>query len=226
MSTRKFLAMILSCAALLCLAMPVNAEMLTGNFAAILDSQANLTTPFPDPNDGWADGTGQRWFLYGAEGVAIQQQDWWNQWWYDHPLDFSRRKTVRLFFDYEFTSASGVLFGTINWSDEFWSQSGPDGAPPLPGEGHVLRLSDFGFEPLIIESNPDIVNQVFQYDSGYIPLPVLYNPEWVSVDVWGSDVIITSGILEHECHAVPIPQAIWLLGSGLFGLFGLRRRFT
>lgn len=224
MSTQKIFSILLFVAAVLCLAMPGSAEMQIGNFAAILDSSNNLTTPDPDPNDGWADGTGQQWFFYGAVGVAAQQQDWWNQWWYDHPPDRNRRKTVRMTFNYQFTSEVGMLFGTINWSDISWPESGPDGAPPLPGEGSVHRLSDFGIGPLMIESNQDIVDEVFQYDSGYIPLPVPYNPEWVSVDVWGADVIITSGILEHECHAVPIPAALWLLGSGLLGLFGLRRR--
>jgi hypothetical protein len=33
-------------------------------------------------------------------------------------------------------------------------------------------------------------------------------------------------IVEFDRNPVPIPGAVWLLGSGLIGLIGLRRRFT
>jgi hypothetical protein len=61
------------------------------------------------------------------------------------------------------------------------------------------------------------------WDSGVYWLPIPYNPEWVSVDVQGMNVMIWNGIIEHQC--VPIPAAVWLLGSGLIGLVGVRRKF-
>lgn len=38
---------------------------------------------------------------------------------------------------------------------------------------------------------------------------------------------IDNVVLSTECHpAVPVPPAVWLMGTGLVGLFGLRRRFS
>ncbi len=37
--------------------------------------------------------------------------------------------------------------------------------------------------------------------------------------------VMFKNLLLAETHPVPIPAAVWLLGSGLVGLFGLRRKF-
>lgn len=58
--------------------------------------------------------------------------------------------------------------------------------------------------------------------------------EWYMVSLWNvapSNIYDTDGIGslittagEYQFHVVPIPGALWLLGSGLIGVAGLRRR--
>ncbi|MCX5806209.1 MAG: hypothetical protein NT010_09125 [Proteobacteria bacterium] len=42
---------------------------------------------------------------------------------------------------------------------------------------------------------------------------------------FGTETIVTYAAMASHCSTVPIPGALWLLGSGLVGLAGLRRRF-
>jgi hypothetical protein len=45
-------------------------------------------------------------------------------------------------------------------------------------------------------------------------------------DTEWNDVLLPSSGASINVSAVPIPAAVWLLGTGLVGLFGIRRRFT
>lgn len=47
--------------------------------------------------------------------------------------------------------------------------------------------------------------------------------DYAELTVWGSDPKPLTEIIEQPMHA-PIPGAVWLLGSGLIGLVGLRRK--
>ncbi|MDY6988794.1 MAG: VPLPA-CTERM sorting domain-containing protein [Thermodesulfobacteriota bacterium] len=191
------------------------ADMATGNFWATLDGAGNLVGaggdgyPDPDPSDGSDEG---QWYYY-TDG------DWWNQWWYNHPFDPERRKIVKVTFNYDATDASGWAEVTVNWSDPTWSDPDP-GAPPLPADqDHVLRLSDPEYDGAAWFVEGDDV-----FETDYFILPVLYNPEWVSIDIRGEYMEIT-GTIEHDC-IVPLPAAVWLLGSGLIGLVVVRRRMS
>lgn len=48
---------------------------------------------------------------------------------------------------------------------------------------------------------------------------------WTGLDVTGAPVVFTPDILVAEYPTtVPVPGAVWLLGSGLMGLVGLRKK--
>jgi hypothetical protein len=168
-------------------------------------------------------GTGYQygqWFEYPQD----TDMSWWNQWFYDDPLVQPGGKRVHLQFSYEPLDPAfdGFLEVTINWSTPEWSPN-PD-APPLPEapsnpEDFIERLIDYaGQYPM----EPWTFIGAGEFDSGQFYLPIDYNPEWVSIDVRGDNMLITRGTLEHVC--VPIPTGVWLLGSGLLGLVGIRRR--
>nr|MBN2276831.1 dockerin type I repeat-containing protein [candidate division Zixibacteria bacterium] len=137
------------------------------------------------------DGTsinGTGWYFY-------PQYEWYNIWFYDHPFDTSRYKTVRLEFDVfpMDPGQPGYFEIAVNWSTDAWSieQLPGDSAPPLPGvlpeELYIGRATVFAGE---------------LYEGHYIFEYVIdaYNPEWVSVDVRGYNFNIPFGLITHICQ--------------------------
>lgn len=62
----------------------------------------------------------------------------------------------------------------------------------------------------------------------YGPNPVdLVNYPDTAIDPYGPDFTPSiDNLVINEAPAAPIPASVWLLGSGLLGLVGLRRKFT
>lgn len=48
----------------------------------------------------------------------------------------------------------------------------------------------------------------------------------IGADGFSSDVLLASGTFSFDAAPVPLPAAVWLLGPGLLGLLGLRRRIS
>jgi hypothetical protein len=134
--------------------------------------------------EGWGqDAFGAGWYLYPMD-------NWWNIWFYDHPLDVRRSKDMILNVS---VAGPGILDLAFNWSTVEWTLEGePTGelSPPLPGvdEERYIRRE-------IVYSGP--------IDPGQYAFNITvpdYNPEWVSVDVRGFDFEI-SGVIGHTCRA-------------------------
>jgi len=50
---------------------------------------------------------------------------------------------------------------------------------------------------------------------------------WTYVETYtNSTGVVLTSTRDFEVRPVPLPAAVWLLGTGLVGLFGVRRRFT
>jgi hypothetical protein len=136
------------------------------------------------------------WYFYENTG-------WMNEWFYDHPYDPERMKTIHIEFDVMSWdgATSGLLRLTANWSTPEWSLVGnpePDPrVPPLPPltpaeeDLYIMRG-----EPIVIDVVPTVTHYVIDYE---IPD---YNPEWVSIDVWGNNFVIPGGmgIITHDCR--------------------------
>ena len=105
--------------------------------------------------------------------------------------------------------------------------------PPIPGAGYdpeiyIERLTDY--QAMYPDQDYTWVIQGAVGEEGdfykFVWLPIDYNPEWVSIDIRGENISIIGGYINHQCSPVPIPGAILLLGSGLVGLVGIRRKVT
>ncbi len=149
--------------------------------------------------------------LEGEDGVWYQYQDpntsldWWNIWFYNDPLDPDRMKIIRMgFYIQPNAPFPGLINYVVNWSTDGWT--GP-GFPMPPEEAFIER------SPL----NSMAVTG-YEWVEIYFEIPD-YNPEWVSVDIWGENFSIEpipmeppttsplwpwwagepGGIIVHEC---------------------------
>jgi hypothetical protein len=184
------------------------AQPIEDQFFVSLDPSGNL---LGGGGSGFNNGA---WYYYPDTG-------WYNQWFYDHPFDPDRWKTIHIEFDAAPLNPGDpdlFLELAVNWSTPEWSGLGfGDSLPPVPGapgfdeplhiERFTLLETSFFFEPY---------PEHFEFD--YV-IPD-YNPEWVSIDVYGWNVEIINGIIIHDC--IPAPGALALLGVA--GMLGASRR--
>jgi hypothetical protein len=203
---------LLSAAAVLVLAVtPAAAQPVEDEWWIAIDYDLTLV-PSLSGGSGFNDGTGE----FGTPWYYYENTVWWNEWFYNAPYDPDRWKVIDFGFDIvPMDPALDSYFEVVvNWSTPEWSALGLD-RPPLPGDEPELDYIGRS-EPFIQSHFIDPAGETFAF-THIIPD---YNPEWVSIDLWGWNLWITDGYFYHEC--VPEPGAWSLLA--LAGLLALRRR--
>ena len=103
-------------------------------------------------------------------------------------------------------SVKGGAGASFDWGVDFGQGGGP------PGNG-ILQFATF----TLSADQPLLVSDLFEFSN-----PNNTPPVNVAVHFQSTDTPFDS---EAVGGAVPIPAAAWLLGAGLLGLIGLRRRF-
>jgi hypothetical protein len=131
---------------------------------------------------------GEGWYAY---------EYWWNMWFYNNPF-VPNPKHIWLEFYIEEVGPAAYAEFAINWSTDLWSTEGVPGRPPLPGEDETLYIGRQIFEVFPGSNTID-----FWIDD--------YNPEWVSVDFVGTDVVI-NGWIWHECVQTSMDLAFVITG--------------
>jgi hypothetical protein len=157
---------------------------------------------------GWDNGA---WIPYGP---------WINQWFYNDPFRWTWK-----WIQVDFTViGAGPFNWTLNWSSPGW-QNRPD-RPPLPGEDQfVVRYPTV--DPLL---NPIILDPLQPvHISYYLDLRTIltkpYNPEWVSIDIFGPNIISLQGTIRHQCMPTPAAAPAGLSLMGLLAM-GWGRRIS
>jgi len=130
---------------------------------------------------------------YYGDGWYWYESGWWNIWFYDHPFTYDRGKAIRM--DLVLGKMNDMLPSfvilAINWSTDRWSlMPQQDSIPPLPGVD----------EELFIRRDTVLLGEEITGHFVFDDLIRDYNPEWVSVDVIGSNLFL-EGIITHECRA-------------------------
>jgi len=166
-------------------------------FGEIVPGPISGGTGYPDPVPDDPLYLGQ-WYFYPQPDPA---GPWYNMWWYDDPYDPCRRKNVTVSFWYATWNPMmpGSIEVTINWSLPGWSQN--PAQPPLPAdELFVTRYTPSWIIPVAPFFPP------MNFFVGPIQLPVDYNPEWVSIDVRGTNfwiIGLPDGLyseISHDCY--------------------------
>jgi hypothetical protein len=146
-----------------------------------------------DPTGNFAGGGGTDFF--GDGWYFYPQTNWWNIWFYDHPYDEARYKTVTVEFEIMPMQPGLPAFVelAVNWSTARWSIEQPpaDSAPPLPG----VTPEDFYIGRATVFSG--------EFTSGLHTATYVipdYNPEWVSIDIRGFNFVVPFGRITHECR--------------------------
>jgi len=157
-------------------------------FFATLDAQGSVV------QGGGSGFQGGHWFFYPASG-------WWNQWFYNGPPDPAGRKTISISLNIQplQPTAASRLELAVNWSSEQWF-TGTAGTPPI-------KASD---EQFIVRKT--LFNEQVTGSRGIgfsTEIPDLC-PEWVSIDIRGTNVLITNGSIEHVCIGGAPSQACCL----------------
>lgn len=164
-----------------------------------------------DPQGLFAGGFGSDAF---QEGWYQYPSGWLNIWFYDHPFDPNRFKTMHVEFEAFPLDPTGPAFleFAVNWSTDAWSldQLPGDSSPPLPGVDEARYI---GRAILLQEDNLTGQHYIFDFE---IPD---YNPEWVSIDVRGFNFVIPGGRLTHQCVGLSqsLDLAFVITGDSLSG---------
>ncbi len=129
---------------------------------------------------------------YGDGWYYYPMYNWWNIWFFDHPLDFTRRKEIYVdgFISPVNPGPPAYVEIAINWSTDLWE---PGSSPPLPG---MFPPEE---EDLYIGRQTIFAGDIFDLIpiEGFFEIPN-YNPEWVSIDVRGFNFMF-EGVIEHTC---------------------------
>lgn len=260
-SVRLFLAVSAATAVLLGLTVaPASAEMAMGTYYAEVQDNNDLT----GGGDGYDGGTWYLYPNYGdppTPDPTVYSGDFdvvdgvWNQWWYNHPYDPSRYKVyeIKLWVEpiipdpTQFPDPGDPYIGVIvNWATDLWSLEGnPPGQPRLPPIPPLTPEDEQKYVGrTVLETKPvpagggwvEFGGRLEEEDASGQLVPVPYNPEWISLDIWGewfqipetytdpdTGVTVPGGRIWHDC--VPEPTTVVnLCGLGLMiGLAGVYR---
>jgi subtilisin-like proprotein convertase family protein len=179
--------------------------------------------PYPASGGGPVDEPGEDGFFYFYQ---TPETSWYNVWWYNGELDMTRMKIIRMGFWVQRLNqdAPANITYVVNWSDQYWTGTGFP--TPDPADTAFIERSPVNYLA-------DVLPNDAEHPDGYwVELYYVipdYNPEWVSVDVWGQNVTVVyeviappetsalyswwltdpqrGGILLHECLPKPLGDA-------------------
>ena len=199
----KKLILVILCMLVGFLTVPAAAEPIHDTFWATIDPGGGVVGGGSGFNDG-------EWYFY-------ENTNWWNEWFYSAPYDPTRWKEIDVYVTLMPTGPGSWADVAVNWSSKLY----PDGTgqPPLPYlfEGNPELEAECIVRELVFEG--EVLGPII-IELGYPIIIPDYNPEWVSIDIRGANIMVY-GLIIHEC--IPEPGTICLLSLGALALLRKRR---
>ena len=191
-------------------------------FSVQIDSAGSVTG-----GDGSGFNSGA-WYTY----PTTDTYSWHSQWFNAQPFHPNGSTVFDSFFHVEqiLPGAASFEFG-ISWSTLAWSDRGHgDTLPPIPanqgGDPNLDESVHLGRHTIFTTQTTADDGVTMDFDLIIMGWPVSdFSPEWIAVNFRGFNFEVTEGKIDHT-STVPVPGAIWLLGSGILGLLVFRKRNT
>jgi len=121
--------------------------------------------------------TGEWYEYYDAPGPI----DWWNIWFYNEDFDDTRMKKIKMGFwiqSYDGINP-GELYYVVNWSNDSY----PNGTGTFPTPAQEIWIDRSPTNgPVPVSIGAEWIELSFIIED--------YNPEWVSIDLWGENIQI------------------------------------
>jgi len=171
--------------------------------------RVNNFTANLDPFGHFAGGGGTN--FYGQGWYFYENTNWWNIWFYDNPFTTThvKRGQIQCMIMPMVPGQPSNVTVAINWSTDAWSlQVPPPPGPPVPPLTVAQEQQFVGRQ--VIFSGPIGPSGHEIYEA--FQLPVGYNPEWVSIDIQGVNVMIVNGVISHECYRTSLDLAFVING--------------
>ena len=177
---------------------------------------------------GFANG---EWFPYPADTAQVDPwgnvnpvPGWRNQWFYDGKFRPERYKVVDIKFSYALLNpaAGGGTDIVINWATPAWSLNPANqGSPPVGfDQNPFIGRAVLTREAWLPAGDPGIYQFAGRYDLRDLGVP--FNPEWISIDVSGYNVRLSSrdlpGALGPSLHPRTGDVGTGRAQSGIDGL--------
>lgn len=124
--------------------------------------------------------------------------EWWNEWYYDGVLDLTRAKNVLLTVNITPIGSDADVTVAINYSSPDYPPG--TGVPPIPPISPEDEANWIVRDVVFV--GQDLTGPVTQT---FLHQIIDFNPEWVSIDVMGKDVVIEGDIC-HVCLDVQFPE--------------------
>ena len=175
-------------------------------FWMAMDAPGNLLDP--PLSGGTVDDPGETglWYEY-----YLAPDPWWNIWFYNDDYDPTRVKLIRMgFWIQSYQGLPGELYYVVNWSNDLYPNG--TGTFPTPEQENWIARSPINVPITVSPGAPQWIELTYLIED--------YNPEWVSVDIWGENIQILEigdpppagspllewwvqgspgGIIVHEC---------------------------
>ncbi|MCD6162147.1 MAG: hypothetical protein J7K40_07015 [candidate division Zixibacteria bacterium] len=131
---------------------------------------------------GWgSDAYGEGWYYY-------PESNSWNIWFYDHPMDTTRKKIIRIEFDIVKYTHSWPSMAVVSlcWSNQLWVDTT---SPPVES-----------LEEEFIDSEIILAAENYEGLWTYVLDIEDFNPAWVSVKIQGNNFSLMNGVIDHACY--------------------------
>lgn len=132
---------------------------------------------------------------------------------------------LHMYCEYDYNDSYSLGVDVYRITDDTWTENTINPMSPPAYEDSILStqsINGIGWYIWDITSNWSPSTDL---SDNYLSLILTFDSANDSVDFTSSEGGVNNLYLEIQAEPIPIPGAVWLLGSGLIGIAGVRKKF-